>query len=503
MKKGISSIVLLILLAAPLSGFEQTLILGEEDGWTNLSRLDNLQIVPGHRGYPDLTLRDGEYRGDSATDLLLHFNREPVLPASKAYRIIRSGSEGGGAVTTAEKVLGSGSAAFSALAQGLEWEPAPETLLGAGTNPGDFTLEFWLYPTQMADGEEVFSWEGMQITGGMIRPQGIHGRIFNQKLRWEFSNFFQTAEEEPTIFTLKGLTSLLPRRWHHHMIRYESRTGLLEYLVNGEPEAVIHTTPTGGEAAEVYAPRCGGAQPPRITLGRSYLGLVEELRLSKAYITEPQLTRFTLDPGTARTRVLDLGQPGARFLGMESRETNRGSSAITYAYRQSDTIFRADDPETAWQILSPGEAISQEGRGRYLQLEMTLMPDGSGYNAPQLSSIKLTYEVALPPLPPTGITVEPGNGEVTLRWNRLGNATTRGYKLYFGTRPGLYFGSAGEDLSSPIDIGDRDQYTLKGLENGTLYYFALTAYGGHQGKLSSEYSEERSARPGNDRSEAP
>ena len=403
----------------------------------------------------------------------------------------------------AEKVFGTGAAAFTTLSRGLEWEPASDTLLGAGASPKDFTLEFWLYPIRLSEGEEVFSWIGMQTLGEKQRPQGVYGRITNRKLGWEFFNFFQTSGDETTLFTLMGLTPLLPRRWNHHLVRYDSRIGLLEYLVNGEIEAIIHTTPSQKESSEIYAPLCGDAQPPKITLGGSYLGLIEEFRLSRRFITEPQLTQFTLEAGTAQTEVLDLGQPGARFSGIATRENLRGSSIVTYAYRQSETLFRAEDLEPAWRLLSPGGSLPGDNRGRYLQLKMDFLADGSGHWAPRLSSLMIKYKKDILPLAPMNFRVEPGDQRVDLRWNRLGNAAAEGYRLYFGTSPGIYFGDTQGGQKSPIDVGNVDHYTLEGLTNGTLYYFALVAYGGYRGKLTSEYSVERSARPSGYRSDPP
>ena len=424
-------LLILLLFLFPLLCFEKTLTWGEEDRWARLFRLDNLQIMPGYRGYLDITLQDGEYHRDSTTDLLLHFNQEPILPPSRSYRIIQSGEDGGGFVTTVEKVLGSGSAAFTALTQGLEWEPGSDTLLGAGAAPGDFTLEFWLYPTRMSDGNGVFAWMGRQAVGGKQRDQGFYGEFFNQKLRWQFSNFFQAGGDEPTLFTLTGLAPLLPHRWNHHLLRYDSHIGLLEYLVNGEVEGIIHTTPTGKESAEVWTPLCGDAQPTRMVLGRGFLGLVEELRLSRRFVTKPQLTQFTLERGRAWTEVVDLEQPGTRFLGITAEETLRGNSAITYAYRQSEAPFRADDLEPSWKSLSPGESLPRNSLGRYLQMKIVLMPDGSGHRAPRLSSMELHYDVPSLPLPPTNFRVEPGDRSVTLRWNKLGNATAQGVPAPF------------------------------------------------------------------------
>ncbi len=492
MKKGNMILMILpFLLTLPLGAYEETLVLGEETLWSELHRTSRIITVPGFRGWPDLTLQDGEYQRDPSTEVLLHFNEEPVLPPHGLYRILNTG----GFITADEKVLGGGSVAFTSRSPALEWEPAPGTVLAAGSVPGDFSLEFWLYPTQLADGEDVFLWKGMELTPDAIRPQSIRARVYRQRLEWEFSHFFQAPGDEETFFSFTGITRLLPRRWHHHLIRYDAETGLLEYLLDGKPEAVLHTTPTGAEHPEVYPPRIGGAQGARIFLGGGHLGLLDEFRLSRRFVEEPALGRYSLATGSAETRVIDLGQPGARFQGIQTREILRGNSTITYAYRQSDTVFLPDQESNPWIILNPGEDLRDNNRGRYLQLRMIFIPDGSGRAAPQLSSLRVNYEIALPPLPPTGFTARGGDGRVTLTWNRGGNASTDGYLLYFGTRPGVYFGGT-ESLTSPIDVGNVEEYTLEGLQNDTVYYFALTAYGGYEGKLISEYSTEQSARPG-------
>jgi hypothetical protein len=483
--------ILPLLLSLPLAAFEETLVLGEETLWAELHRTSHIRTVPGFRGWPDLTLQDGEYRKEGDTEVLLHFNDEPPLPPGGAYRILNTG----GFITTDEKILGDGAVAFTSRSNALEWEPAPGTALAAGSLPGDFSIEFWLYPTQLADGEDVFLWKGMELTPDAIRPQSIRARVYRQRLEWEFSHFFKAPGDEETFFTFTGITRILPRRWHHHLIRYDAETGLLEYLLDGNPEAVMHTTPTGTEHAEVYTPRVGSAQAARIFLGGGHLGLMDEFRISRRFVEEPALSRYSLDTGVAETRVLDLGQAGARFQAIQAREILRGNSTITYAYRQSDTIFLADDRTKPWIILNPGDTLLENNRGRYLQIRMVFIPDGSGTEAPQLSSLRIQYEIALPPLPPTGFAARGGDGKVFLSWNRGANASTDGYLLYFGTRPGVYFGSAG-GLSSPIDVGNVEEYTLEGLQNDTVYYFALTAYGGYEGRLSSEYSDERSARPG-------
>ena len=66
----------------------------------------------------------------------------------------------------------------------------------------------------------------------------------------------------------------------------------------------------------------------------------------------------------------------------------------------------------------------------------------------------------------------------TLQWDPP-NVAVDGYKVYIGTAPGTY--------ASGIDVGNITNYTVKGLQVGTLYYFAVTAY---KGAVESEKSNE-------------
>jgi hypothetical protein len=67
---------------------------------------------------------------------------------------------------------------------------------------------------------------------------------------------------------------------------------------------------------------------------------------------------------------------------------------------------------------------------------------------------------------PAGLTASPGNGSILLSWNEVNGAS--GYILYYGISPGIY--------SQSIDLGNTVSYNLSGLTNGTVYYFAVTAY---------------------------
>ena len=67
-----------------------------------------------------------------------------------------------------------------------------------------------------------------------------------------------------------------------------------------------------------------------------------------------------------------------------------------------------------------------------------------------------------------------GTGTATLTWiapstNVDGTllTTLAGYKVYYGTTPGVY---------TSVDIGDVNSYRIVGLTKGQTYYFTVTAY---------------------------
>jgi hypothetical protein len=73
-----------------------------------------------------------------------------------------------------------------------------------------------------------------------------------------------------------------------------------------------------------------------------------------------------------------------------------------------------------------------------------------------------------------------GPQSVTLAWDPNTDPGLAGYKLYYGTQSRNYTNS--------IDAGNQISYAALGLQAGTTYYFAVTAYD-NQG-LESDYSNE-------------
>ncbi len=86
------------------------------------------------------------------------------------------------------------------------------------------------------------------------------------------------------------------------------------------------------------------------------------------------------------------------------------------------------------------------------------------------------------------------NGAVELSWDVATDDTgVTGYKIYYGTKPVM---NAGDQYEfGPLDVGNKIKNEVTALQNGTKYYFTVTAYDA-AGNESENYSTEVSATPG-------
>ena len=175
--------ICLLLIAPFLHGLEKTVELGKGNLWTGMMTMDGVHAVPGRWGFQDLSLSGGAYAPESATELLLHF--DAATEDSGAYRL-----DGPPLISSAVSAMGLGSAAFTGAKRGISLQPAAETMFSTGSVWGDFTIEFWLYPATLSDGETIVSW-----TGSVRDPSGLVGQTMraflqNRKLVWDFQNLF-------------------------------------------------------------------------------------------------------------------------------------------------------------------------------------------------------------------------------------------------------------------------------------------------------------------------
>jgi hypothetical protein len=317
--------------------------------------------------------------------------------------------------------------------------------------------------------------------------------VQDRRLDWVFDNFFTGPTGQAGSIHFRGVTALVPRDWHHHLLRYDSRIGLLEYLVDGIPEAILYTTDSRREQGMILLPFAGDAGPGQVRIGERFTGFVDELRISRAFVETPSLKRYTNQIGVYQSRTFDLGYTGTELKRIDSVYRIPGDSTVYFYYRMTDRAD-ADTSTVPWIQFQAGQPL-EDSRGRYLQVMVELYPDGARRRSPEVSELRLVYEQDLPPVPPTGLYAVAGNGKVRLYWNRVNEDDIGGYFIYYGSEPGSYRGSDSDLGASPIDAGNVSQFEVTGLSNSRLYYFAVVAYDDTDPPHRSLFSREISARP--------
>ena len=378
-RNGIRSGALLVcflLAAASAKCLEKSIELGKEHLWGDMQSLDGVTRVDGKWGFKDLALSYGEYAPDGSTELLLHFDNESPPEPERAYRFIDSAPR----IENKVFALGGGSALFNGERSGVSLEAPPGALFAPGAVWGDVSIEFWLYPATLSDGETVLSWTGAARAGepgsSQLAAQSMRCYIKERKLVWDFQDFFALPTGSWLPVTFSGTRKLIPRAWHHHLLRFNARSGLLEYLIDGVPEAIAHVTDNGRESGSIAVPRLGLQEAGPLVLGAGFTGFLDELRVSRRVVDDPMIQRFAGKTGTATSSIIDLGFTATRISRIEATYTTPGDSGVEFYYQVSDVWRnpRLLKTDTDWVPFTPPGDFKETLKGRYLQLMVVLVP---------------------------------------------------------------------------------------------------------------------------------
>jgi hypothetical protein len=508
---------------------EKTLVLGAGFGWNSVEKRTRVTEIPLIRPNPVLALSSGRSRDEAGLalkilpDMIISFDEgRPEWFADRTgnYRVSAGSSLGTASRQWAKE--GTGAVRFSGDGEsGLTVFPrAGDALLSPGGPVRDFSIEFWLYPFNVENGEQVLSWTSVRQTHpGNVIYQYIQGAFVRNRLRWTFTDFFSGPGDvrHPPVF-LSSISPLVPQTWSHHLIRFDSDTGILEYFVNGNLEGTVYATSTGREGGEVYWPAIG--REGQLVLGGHYTGIMDEFRTYRGYVEPPPLTRYPREGGRAETRPLDLGERNTSVLKIEvlggrfSGAGTAGSGGRVYHEYAGTENFRFSDnstlqffiragnnpygwtsDESEWLPIVPGGELPGSVQGRFVQVAAVFYPSGDGETTPYLDEIRIIYKTHAPPDPPALVSAIARDGAVDLSWRANPNPEVGGYLVYYGGSAGEYFGDAAILGPSPLDVGKRTSIRIDGLHNGTLYYFSVAAYDRLNGDFPGPFSREVSARP--------
>ena len=546
MKKGLISIhILYIFLFVSGSIFavgERTISLGGEATWRAAENRTGVTEVRSVRPHPVLVLSSatgasvsgysaatgawGNFSAlnESALDMSISFDeRETGLFRDSVghYRVsvspdVEAADRRYARAGTGAALFGSGEASGNTAGSGpVVIEPRSRSaLFSPGSRIRDFTIEFWLYPLNMENGEQILSWVSSRPLNGDYSVQRIHCYASRNRLQWSFVNFFASTTGSSHInIEFSGNAPVIPKRWSHHLVRFDASTGMVEYIVDGSCEAIVYATSTGRENSEVYTPIAGNGGV--FLLGERFMGLMDEFKIHNVCAGRSSVQRYPSSGGRIETRAVDLGESSSGVIKVDvsgGRTSIRGI-AIHNEYRQNGEFRFSDAAEmnffirasenpyllnnSPWIRFIPGTNVSGV-QGRFVQIAVDFYPSSDGETSPYLEELRIIYLPGEPPLPPRNVTAVAVDGGVMLRWRNSPTANTVGYLVYYSSVRGELFGSDSALGPSPINIGLTNSLFIDGLKNGTLYYFRIAAYDrvtGVENFNVGEFSAEVTARP--------
>lgn len=484
-------IISFLFLTGSLFSLNSGFYIGEAGGWDKIETWTNVELFEEKGGYNSLGLKSALYEADEYTDLLIHFDDNIIIDASGNYAVesyIKN--------TTKEKTMGNASGVFRGSKEAIILYPGSEALFAGNNIMDSFSIEFWLNPSRFSENPVLISYQGtLRDKNGNLIPQELSCSIKDRKLVWNLNNIFYT-EENNSYIKLTGLTSIIPNTWNHHLLRFDSSSGLIEYLVDGELEVVQYASKTGTEDGTIYSPLIFSTSKPFLTLGNGYIGYMDELRISKTYIQTSVLNRYQERSGEAISEIFDLGRANSILKNIKIEHEIPKDSAIFYNYNISNNI-ETMFTDTGWVGFYSGEMLISQNKGRYLRIKMNIKPDGDEKLTPSISNINIIYEKNLKPLSPLYLNLTGQNNGVSLSWSKMSDPDIEGYLIFYGTQKGVYFGSDAKEGESPLIVRGKDitEIDITGLKNGELYYFAIAAYDDAGTDYPGDLSEEKTCRP--------
>ena len=480
-------------LSGPVSATPKTLILGGEKGWGEISELSGVVVGKknGKFGYDALELSTKTSDATPSTDLLLSFDEKKIVDLAGNYSVAQNHL-----LYTRDSAKGGGAAMSRGTSRGLTLSGKERALFGKPGFIGSFTIEFWLCPSLVENGEIVLSWRSSLNDDVRSEYQMILASFFNNHLEWTFNNIFVGAKNRE--IRLAGFNTVVPKKWSRHTISFDDETGLLEYLVDGRTESLIFVTDTEHENGTVCYPVLG--VKAGIELCPDYVGKIDNFKITRSPAEHERSTilvtgneKYQISGGKIMTKPILVSQ-AAVIERIDTLMSVPAQTDIRFYIRSGDNCYGWTNSYPEWKEIVVGERISGI-KGLYFQLAAELLPDGAGSQTPRLSEIAVHYDEQSEPLPPFTIRAQPGDGSVTLSWSYSVDDNAGGYYVYYGNRPGEYLGRTAVEGNSPVNVGDTTSVTLTGLENGRIYYFAVSAYSKIDGRINGSLSKEVFARP--------
>lgn len=360
-------------------------------------------------------------------------------------------------------------------------------------NLSSFSISFWIYPLNYSKEEEVLK-IGSQyynVDRKIIENQFIICKIKDGKLIWDFQNVFSKWESKASI-ELVSYNRLLPEKWSHINLTYNAFTGLITVYINGREEAIAVASRDGSIYNTRYDINFEKTSRCVLKIASSFHGAIDEFYILKEGSSFKN-DIFSNVKGEIISKVYEFKER-ITINEIKTFEEKTEGADIYYFIRYSKTPFSENESDDIlkWERIDKNFSFNEI---KYLQWKAILFLGKDQNCFPMFKGIKICYNVNKRPNKPSGLKVMLENNMVKLKWIPNAESDIKGYKIYYGSSSGSYFGNEANEGKSPIDIGLRNNFTLTGLNPENLYFFAITAYDDEEHMNESDFSDEVFIRP--------
>lgn len=444
---------------------------------SNFPIIKSKGIVLENKSY--YTVDNQSYSLNTKDDLLFYVSKDNEIKIFGNY--IRQPSENDDKIKNIFVANRNGAGFLGGDKTKITLDPQIQSIFSANNVLGDFSIEFWIYPTAIKTGETILVWSGNTWINNRLFSQKIEARFFEKGIRWDFINFFvkptKIDDKASLLFKeyvyINSKKELLPNKWSKHVLKYNRIDSKLEYEIDGKVDSIYSLK----ENEQSYFPFVGQS-PNELIIGDNFSGLIDEFRISKK---ENKFAEFEDGIIYENKHLLigpiDLGGSENFIKSIDVNYENEMASDLEMHYYQSD--FKSLTEKQIYDnkiFFIPGK-IESKTSGQYLFLWVDFHEDirQNQTFASKLRSININYETYIPPPAPSNLVARPKDGQVLLSWQDLLLEKVKGYIVYYGKKSMKNYDSV-PDLSNFIDVEKKSEILIDGLENGALYYFMVSSY---------------------------
>lgn len=508
------------------------------------------KMPDGTTGYVIRDINYSDHADPFSTDILLNFDREPdryVKDDSRKYEIYSANYK------FLKEGIGSGCASFFKSDHKVMIHTSEGLWLGSTEDLGSFNIEFRFKAAEFSNSTVLFSRVG--YFSGV--KKGIEIKLKDRGVSAYLYNMFRTPDGKLKSISLTRGSKLNKGEWYHFSLSFDRGSGKISKLLNDEEEDTAYMTVSGGAFSEVYTPLFGyiddedgsskGIDLPFTVIGKNYNGLLDEFRISYRHYrdlkesTDLALTKYKGSEYSGRipynregiitAPVKEFPSTGTAITDFSWDEILNPGTFIWMELRVADKYFSDRDSTVKWYKVRAGQRgiFSMRGddgeflRGKYFQWRAHLTASPEGDKSPVMKKVVVKYKVDSPPIVPLSFEIaETGDRYIVLKWKKNVETDFGGYKIYYGTKKGMYDGiitvingrkinnliAEGNIITVKIDNAvieenknsdSRNVLVYPSIENTVLYYFSISSYDNYRENTvynhESEISSSVHARP--------